>query len=293
MDRSLSIPADVARCCRHLSTAGHAAHPVGGAVRDLVLGRSPGDWDVATSALPSQVESLFTASLRPAGLPHGTVTVNTGVREVEITTFRREGPYSDSRRPDWVEFVDNLSVDLARRDFTINAMALDDNGGLIDPFGGLNHLKQRVICTVGDPSIRFKEDGLRLYRAVRFSAQLDFDLGSAELSVLANHPEWGMPVSAQRIRSEVEKGLCAPVPTRLLPLFSSGLLGRFLDHPILPDLSWLVTLPASPVPRWAGLCVALLESGAIKSPECFLRRFCMDKYTLRGALTALEPLLPH
>lgn len=290
MDKTFSIPADVARCCRRLHTAGHAAHPVGGAVRDLVLGRLPGDWDVATSALPSQVESLFAPTLRPTGLPHGTVTVDTGVREIEITTFRREGPYSDRRRPDWVEFVGELSIDLARRDFTMNAMALDNDGGLIDPFGGLGHLEQRVICTVGPSSIRFREDGLRLYRAIRFSAQLDFELGTAEQSSLTNHPEWGSLISPQRIRSEVEKGLCALNPSRLFLLFSSGLLNRFLDHPALPDLSCLATLPPSPASRWAGLCAALLKAGSIDDSECFLCRFCMDKHTFRGTLTALESL---
>lgn len=287
MDRQFFLPADVDACCRKLTGAGHAAHPVGGAVRDLVLGRVPVDWDVASSARPETALALFGPAARPSGLPHGTVTVDTGLRRIEITTFRREGPYSDGRRPDWVAFVDDLETDLVRRDFTMNAMALDEGGGLIDPFGGRRDLERRVIRTVGDPSLRFREDGLRMYRGARFSAQLDFALGSEEEAVLRAHPDWGGPVSAERIRVEVEKGLCAPAPARLEVLFSGGLMARFLDRPAIPPLASLAGLPPAPPFRWAGLCAAALGAGAIDDAEAFLRRFHMDRRTLRGSLEAL------
>lgn len=287
MDEVFLIPEDVAACCRMLRRAGWTAYPVGGAVRDLVLGRTPGDWDVATSAHPEVVAALFGPQARPTGMAHGTVTVDTGLRPIEITTFRREGPYSDGRRPDWVVFVGTLEEDLTRRDFTMNAMALDLNGTVIDPFGGRHHLAEGVLRTVGDPALRFQEDGLRLYRAARFSAQLDLDLGVEERYVLEGHPDWGLPVSAERIRIEMEKGLCAPAPQRLLPLFSGGLLDRFLTVPAPPDLTGLSALPPDPPHRWAGLCAVLRAAGAIDDPETFLRGFHMDRRTLRGALAVL------
>ena len=287
MDRIFSIPGDVERCCRRLRRAGHAAYLVGGAVRDLAAGRVPEDWDAAASARPEELLALFGDRALPTGAAHGTVTVDTGARMLEITTFRREGPYSDGRRPDWVEFVDRLDVDLARRDFTVNALALDEAGKVIDLFGGLKDLERRVIRTVGAPADRFHEDGLRMYRGARLAAQLDFSLGAAEGAALAAHPEWGDPISAERIRIELEKGLCAPAPQRLAPLFSGGLLARFLDAPADPELSDLGRLAPEPSARWAGLCALLLAQGAIREPETFLRRFHMDKRTLRGALALL------
>lgn len=288
MELKFSIPGDVDALCRTLHRAGYAAHPVGGAVRDLVLGRVPGDWDITTSALPEQTAALFGSAARLTGAPHGTVTVSTGTQDVEITTFRREGPYSDFRRPDWVEFVPDLHTDLTRRDFTMNAMALDKDAFLIDPFGGMTDLQNRVIRTVGDPEKRFREDGLRLYRAARFAAQLDFDLGCAERTALSGHPKWGVPVSAERIRIEVEKGLCADAPQRLEPLFISGLMDRFTGGKCRPDLTTLSTLPPQPAHRWAGLCAALLKQAVISDPEPFLRSFKMDKRTLRGALDSIN-----
>lgn len=288
MNQKFFLPGDVEELCRALRGAGYAAHPVGGAVRDLVLGRAPGDWDVATSALPEQTAALFGSAARLTGAAHGTVTISTGTRDVEVTTFRREGPYSDHRRPDWVEFVDDLLTDLTRRDFTMNAMALAADGSLVDPFGGVNDLNARLIRTVGDPKERFQEDGLRLYRAARFAAQLDFDLGQRELAALSGHPEWSLPVSAERIRIEVEKGLCAAAPQKLNILFTSGLMTRFTGESCAPDLAPLSGLPPQPDHRWAGLCAALLRCAAISAAEPFLRSFHMDKRTLKGALAAIH-----
>lgn len=288
MDKTYPIPADVAALCNRLRQAGYAAHPVGGAVRDLVLGRTPGDWDVASAAPPSVTAALFGDAARPTGLPHGTVTVDTGTRRVEVTAFRVEGPYSDGRRPDWVEFTHDLAVDLTRRDFTMNAMALDGEGRLIDPFGGTEDLEKKVIRTVGDPKARFQQDGLRLYRAARFAAQLDFELGRAERETLLAHPQWGGPVSAERIRTELEKGLCASAPQRLDILFSGGLLERFCPR-CAPRLEPLADLPPIPAHRWAGLCRALEECEALDDAEKFLRAFHMDRRTVRGALEQLGP----
>lgn len=288
MNDRFFLPPDVDALCCALRAAGFSACPVGGAVRDLVLGRVPGDWDIATSARPEQTAALFGERARLTGAAHGTVTVSTGMRDAEITTFRREGPYSDFRRPDWVEFVDCITIDLARRDFTMNAMALDAEGMLLDPFHGQSDLNARLIRTVRSPEQRFREDGLRLFRAVRFAAQLNFDLGDAEHATLTAHPGWGTPISAERIRVEVEKGLCAAAPERLQLLFSSGLLQRFTGNICCPDLALLAALPPLPHDRWAGLCRALLDCGAISCPQRFLQSFRMDKRTLRGALALLS-----
>ena len=277
MDWSEKIPEEIVSLCARLRRGGYAAYPVGGAVRDLVLGRAPGDWDVTTSAPPAMTAALFGSAARPTGLAHGTVTVDTAAGSVEVTTFRREGPYSDGRRPDWVIFVRELFYDLIRRDFTMNAMALDADGTLIDPFGGAEDIRGKTIRAVGDPNLRFREDGLRVFRALRFAAQLDFELGEAERTAISAHPEWGGPVSPERVRAELEKGLCGIAPTRLELLFAAGLMDRFLNTPAVPDLSGLTALPAEPAARWHGLCAALRACGAVFSPEDFLRRLHMER----------------
>ena len=157
------IPGPVRACCAALWEAGHAAYPVGGCVRDLLLDRAPGDWDAATSALPWEVQALFPRTV-PTGLRHGTVTVLLDGMPIEVTTFRGESGYSDGRHPDRVIFGVGLEADLARRDFTVNALALGPEGGVIDRFGGLSDLDGRRVRCVGDPDRRFREDALRMLR---------------------------------------------------------------------------------------------------------------------------------
>ena len=177
-------PAPVAACCGALRRAGYEACPVGGCVRDLLLGRAPGDWDIATSARPEAVTALFERTV-PTGLKHGTVTVLLGGMALEVTTFRGESGYSDGRHPDRVTFGVGLREDLARRDFTINAMALAPDGSVLDPFGGRADLARRLIRCVGEPERRFTEDALRMLRAVRFAAQLGFSLEARTAAALA------------------------------------------------------------------------------------------------------------
>ena len=228
--RDRLIPAQVRWVLRRLRRAGHAAYLVGGCVRDLLLGRPPGDWDVTTSAEPAVVQRTFPRT-RPTGIQHGTVTVLAGNRPVEVTTFRTEGGYSDRRRPDWVRFTPSLEEDLARRDFTINAMALDADGRLVDPFGGLQDLTAGVVRAVGDPEERFREDALRMLRAIRFAAQLEFILDPATLGAIARHAALLDHVSRERIRDEFSKLLLAPHPADALRLLkSTGLLERFLPE---------------------------------------------------------------
>ena len=175
------IPGDVLALCRRLRRAGHQAHLVGGGVRDMLLGRPPSDFDVATDARPEAVMALFGATFAiPTGLKHGTVTVLTDAtprRPVEVTTFRGEGEYLDGRRPTSVSYVQTLDEDLSRRDFTMNAIAFDPlEGRITDLFDGQGDLGRRLIRAVGDPLVRFREDGLRPMRAVRQAAQLGFTI---------------------------------------------------------------------------------------------------------------------
>lgn len=275
------IPAGVARCLAVLRQAGQAAHPVGGCVRDLLLGRTPGDYDVCTSARPEQVMALFERAI-PTGIQHGTVTVLTEDGPVEVTTFRREGGYADGRHPDAVTFDVGLTEDLARRDFTINAMALTLDGHIVDPFGGRTDLEQRAIRCVGEPKRRFTEDRLRLFRAIRFGAQLDFHLEEQLLCALLELGPQPHNLPPERIRPEVEKSLCAPAPQWAGLLFSSGLLSAFLPKRVDVDTGVLSALPSTPLARWAGLAALLRQEDV--DPLPLLRGLIPDR-ALIGPLT--------
>jgi tRNA nucleotidyltransferase (CCA-adding enzyme) len=234
IDRKL-IPEDVLAVCQRLRQAGHQAHLVGGGVRDLLLGRPPSDFDVATSAHPDQVMSLFGSRYAiPTGLQHGTVTVLAGDRRpVEVTTFRGEGEYLDGRRPSSVRFGATLAEDLARRDFTMNAIAYDPvDDVLTDPFGGQADLAARLVRAVGDPVARFREDGLRPMRAVRQAAQLDFAIDPPTAQAIPAALDSFRKVSAERVRDELCKLLGASVPSRGIELMrESGLLAE-----VMPEL---------------------------------------------------------
>jgi tRNA nucleotidyltransferase (CCA-adding enzyme) len=231
------VPPDVLTVCRRLQAAGHEAHLVGGGVRDMLLGRAPADFDVATDAVPEAVLDLFGKTFAvPTGLKHGTVTVLTDTappRHVEVTTFRGEGEYLDGRRPSSVTYVKSLKEDLARRDFTMNAVAYDPLADTItDPFEGRRDLSQGLIRAVGDPIARFREDGLRPMRAVRQAAQLSFDIDPFTQAAIPPTLDVFRKVSAERIRDELLKMLAAPQPSRGLVLMrDTGLLGE-----VIPEL---------------------------------------------------------
>lgn len=230
------IPASALNVIERLEHAGFEAWLVGGCVRDLVLGRNPEDWDVATSALPEAVSTIFPVCI-PTGIRHGTVTAIVDGCAHEITTFRTESGYSDFRRPDRVVFVSDLHSDLARRDFTINAMAWHPRRGLEDPFSGLIDLEQRCVRAVGDPHMRFSEDALRMLRAVRFSAQLDFDLLDETMDAIRALCPNIAHVSPERIRSELDKWVMAQGTRRWPLLRESGLMAA-----ILPELDRCFTV---------------------------------------------------
>ena len=249
----MQIPEPVRRCRAVLRGAGYAACPVGGCVRDLLLGRPPGDWDMATSARPEQVQALFPNTV-PTGLKHGTVTVIEGDMTIEVTTFRRESGYGDARHPDAVAFDTDLTGDLARRDFTINAMALGEGLEVADPFGGRSDLEKGIIRAVGDPAARFSEDALRILRGVRFAAQLGFTLEDRTAAAMAECAPLVDRISAERITAELEKILLSPNPQWVGRLAELGVLDRF--YPVPRDCKWncLVIAELTKGERWRAFC---------------------------------------
>lgn len=264
------------RCCEALWNAGFEAYPVGGCVRDLLLERTPGDWDVTTNALPEQVMDLFDHTA-PTGIKHGTITVLLEGAAVEVTTFRTEGGYSDGRHPDGVRFDATLEQDLARRDFTINAMALARDGSIVDPFGGKDDLQEKIIRCVGEPERRFAEDALRMFRAVRFGAQLGFGVEEATFDALKQNARKAKQLAGERVRVEVEKTLCSACPEQVGRLFDLGLMAAWSEC-LSADTGWLAALPAEPMLRWAGLCACLNPEDV----EVFLRGLKLDGTTIRA-----------
>jgi tRNA nucleotidyltransferase (CCA-adding enzyme) len=209
-----AVPGDVLALCERLRSKGKRAWIVGGCVRDLVLGRTASDWDIATDALPKDLLRIFPRAI-PTGIEHGTVTVVSGGRHYEVTTLRGEGTYSDGRRPDWVEFVDDITADLARRDFTVNAIAIEPTDGrFIDPFDGRGDLSRKLLRAVGDPRERFAEDGLRVLRAARFVATLEMDLEPATESAIRPTLDTFRKVAQERVRDEWVKAMKARAPSR-------------------------------------------------------------------------------
>lgn len=224
------LPGPVQSVVKTITDAGYQAYLVGGCVRDLLLGREPKDYDVATSALPEQVAALFPKVI-PTGIQYGTVTVLHGDMSIEVTTFRGDGNYSDGRRPDSVKFARTIEEDLGRRDFTVNAMAFGLERGLIDPFGGHFDLKEKTITAVGDPLARFTEDALRMLRAIRFTATLGFELAPGLAGSIYSRSFMLENVAQERIREELNRILLSPAPERGLRLLSkTGLLEQFLPE---------------------------------------------------------------
>ena len=248
-----------------LHTAGYAAYAVGGCVRDSLLGRTAHDWDLCTSALPQQVMELFgTEQCIPTGLQHGTVTIKYGGQLYETTTFRTEGSYTDGRHPDEVQFVPDVREDLARRDFTINAMAYNEAEGLVDPFGGQADLQNGLLRAVGEPQQRFTEDALRILRLYRFAARFGFALDAATARAarqLAPHLDC---ISAERIQEELAKLLAAPQPGAYLePAVLAVVLPELTPESLTAAKPVVDACPAGeenlPV-RWAALLGALGEA---------------------------------
>jgi len=267
-----------------LCGAGFQAYFVGGCVRDLLLSRSPSDWDIATDAKPEQVLALFPRSV-PTGLAHGTVTVLSGYQKAEVTTFRTDGEYLDARHPAAVAFSHSLIEDLARRDFTVNAMALGADGSLVDPFGGRADLDREMIICVGEPEKRFGEDALRMLRAFRFSAVLGFRIDPRLLNAVARLHRLCARLSAERVRDEVQKILLSPRPEILSNVCRAGLLDAFLlkPGPEPAGLRELSRIHAKPETRWSGFVLLLHKQALIQDPTPFLRAMRLPEKLVRAA----------
>ena len=344
--KKIKLPSNVEYIIAELERAGYEAYAVGGCVRDSLLGRVPGDWDITTSARPEQVKAVFRRTI-DTGIQHGTVTVllpaeHTGSTHAdpsvtgaasgiqadtrraasqagrsaehpgtksapvwegyEVTTYRIDGAYLDGRHPSAVQFTPSLHEDLARRDFTINAMAINDRSGIVDDFGGLEDLGRRVVRAVGEPEQRFREDALRMLRALRFSAQLGFDIDPATWQAVRKLAPNLEHVSKERIAVELTKLLMSDHPEHIALVSTSGLseyisehfadafhdaIGVPDDYPVYP---WMPSdLPAERYLRWG-----VFLRGVPDRARCILRELKMDNDTIAKAGTIaqlfLEPL---
>ena len=243
MNYKFDLPKNVLYILNTLKKNGYEGFIVGGSVRDYLLGVNPSDFDITTNAKPEEVKKLFKKTF-DTGIEHGTVTVllydaNNNKCTYEVTTYRLDGEYEDNRHPKMVNFVDDITKDLSRRDFTINAIAYNDEVGLVDPYGGINDIQRKVIRAVGDPTKRFSEDALRMLRAIRFAAKLNFNIefqteNSCKM-LCANIKK----ISKERIKQEITKILTSPNPDYIIKIFKFGLsqyISNNFDSIIIKDL---------------------------------------------------------
>lgn len=284
----IKMPKGAEFIIQSLEKSGFEAYIVGGCVRDAVLGREPEDWDITTSARPEEVKSIFRTTV-DTGIEHGTVTVllpkdETGeeVRSFELTTFRIDGEYEDSRHPKRVSFTSSLTEDLARRDFTINAMAYHMDMGLIDPFSGIIDLENKTLRAVGKAEERFKEDALRMMRGIRFSAQLNFSLEEDCFMGMRKLKENLGKVSKERIAVELWKLLASEHPEKVEMLFSTGLSPYITrDFPKIGEAGIPILIPEAPKEKILrfGLFLRNVPIYAGK----ILRELKLDRMTIDGA----------
>ena len=289
----IRVPAPVERIIGQLNEHGYEAYIVGGCVRDMLLNREPGDWDITTSALPGQVKELFHRTV-DTGIQHGTVTVMVGKEGYEVTTFRVDGEYEDGRHPKSVSFTPNLTEDLKRRDFTINAMAYNKATGFVDEFGGVEDLRRGIIRCVGEPMDRFTEDALRILRAIRFSAQLGFEIQEAIRVIAPNLAK----VSKERVQVELTKLLCSAHPERIALVYETG-ISRYVSG-TFDEIYGMGTIPPIPtaIPpqkhlRWA----AFLRKATPDQAFTVLKDLKLDNDTISRVKTLVDllgrPLVPE
>ena len=284
----IKMPKGAEFIIRSLEKSGFEAYIVGGCVRDAVLGREPEDWDITTSARPEEVKSIFRTTV-DTGIEHGTVTVllpkdetEEEVRSFELTTFRIDGEYEDSRHPKRVSFTSSLTEDLARRDFTINAMAYHMDMGLIDPFSGMIDLENKTLRAVGKAEERFKEDALRMMRGIRFSAQLNFSLEEDCFIGMRKLKENLGKVSKERIAVELWKLLASEHPEKVEMLFSTGLSPYITrDFPKIGEAGIPILIPEAPKEKI--LRFGLFLRNVPMYAEKILRELKLDRMTIDGA----------
>lgn len=250
---AINMPKDVKYIINTLEKNGYEAYAVGGCVRDAIIGKEPNDWDITTNATPMQVKKLFKHTI-DTGIQHGTVTIMIHKVGYEVTTYRIDGKYADGRHPDKVEFTVSLKEDLKRRDFTINAMAYNDTKGIIDLFGGIEDLKEGIVKCVGNPYNRFDEDALRILRAFRFAAVLNFDVEEKTKKAAGDLAENLNKISKERIRTELDKLIMSDTPEKLMEARKCGLLKYILSE-VEDDINieLVKAMPKNNYMKWAAL----------------------------------------
>lgn len=233
------IEENAQRIINKLNINNFKAYIVGGSVRDSVLSNNPDDWDIATNATPDEVIDIFSDfKIVPTGLKHGTITIVIDKKNYEVTTFRTEGEYKDNRKPEKVFFTNNLEEDLSRRDFTINALAYNDQDGLLDYYKGLDDLKNKIIRTVGSPKERFKEDALRMLRAIRFACKLNFEIEKDTFEAIICEKNLINNISKERIRDELSKILLSDYPARGISLLEKTGIIHYIIPEIVPSIGF-------------------------------------------------------
>ena len=247
------MPKHVKYIINTLEKNGYEAYAVGGCVRDAIIGKEPNDWDITTNATPMQVKKLFKHTI-DTGIQHGTVTIMIDKVGYEVTTYRIDGKYADGRHPDKVEFTVSLKEDLKRRDFTINAMAYNDTKGIIDLFGGIEDLKEGIVKCVGNPYNRFDEDALRILRAFRFAAVLNFEVEEKTKKAAGDLAENLNKISKERIRTELDKLIMSDTPEKLMEARKCGLLKYILSE-VEDDINieLVKAMPKNNYMKWAAL----------------------------------------
>lgn len=289
------LPQKVRSIIAILNQSGYLAHAVGGCVRDLIMGKEPCDWDIATSATPDQVKNMFKKTW-DTGLKHGTVTVNYEGQICEITTWRKDIGTIDHRHPEQVEFTNSLFLDLSRRDFTMNALAFHPDEGITDYFHGIEDINGKVIRSVGDPLQRFSEDALRMLRAIRFSAQLDFGIESQTNAAIKAHHADISYISFERIQCEINKILQSTHPELLSLIWETGLASH-----IFPGIEGKKEILYKMHPYWpspfesrvALLSLLFFHSCAKSSKETasfLLERLKYDNATIVSVINTLSAL---
>lgn len=285
------IPQDAVYILNQLNQNGHEAYIVGGCVRDSILGRTPQDWDITTSALPAEIKAIFPHTF-DTGIKHGTVTVVLHHENYEVTTYRIDGEYTDCRHPNAVSFTKRLTEDLLRRDFTMNAIAYHPKDGFRDPFHGQTDIAAGIIRGVGAPEKRFQEDALRMLRCVRFAAQLGFSIEPETRSALCANTALIQKISVERVREELQKLFLAPFTEKIPLLWESGLLAQ-IDATLSANLSahrqtLLAALSLCPEDMLLRWCIVLQY--APKTARDFLIRMKFDTHSLRRICLLLAEL---
>lgn len=286
----LEIPVYVQNVLKNLESAGFKAFIVGGCVRDSIMGRTPADWDVCTSARPEQIIRVFNGVMPaiPTGIKHGTITILSDKIPVEVTTFRIDGSYSDNRRPDSVSFVTDITKDLARRDFTINSMAYNEDEGIVDPFGGREDIRRGVIRCVGEPEKRFSEDALRIIRALRFAAVCGFKIEDKTETAVREMAENLREIAMERVYAEFRKLLSAEKPSEVLIKYRDVLEKIFPECFGSENFDPELCRAADKLPKVFALRLAAVCASAGEKINPVMHRLKADSKTIRRVCRIVE-----